>query len=587
VLFGIVLTTFTVEGTISVQPAFSQSAQNMSNLTSSIANVTQSILQNSTEGSKIASGSPTIKVEQGKPIQIIPNSFIVVLKRSEVGALEETVGALTADLATSGGNVSAVYDQLGMFNVKFEAPQAANATMSSDTEQFIDVLKANPAVEAVYNDANVTIQAQVIPNDQNRVDADLSPTKSGDEVGMVDADIAVIDTGAQSDHPDLNVFKCVSFVGNPTPNVPLDTCADGNGHGTHVSGTAAALDNNIGIVGKAPGARVWAIKVLSDTGSGSFSDILEGLNYVASHSNEIDVVNMSLGGGGSSVPLETAVTSLVNNNGVVVVVAAGNSHEDANNFTPARTPAAITVSAVVDSNGKCGGGGPPTSHGPDDSFATFSNFGSVVDIAAPGVDVYSTYKDGGYATMSGTSMASPNVAGAAALYKSLNPSATPAQVDAFLKSTATKAPASGDGLLPCDGNGRGYFTSSADGDEIREPLLYMTKWEQPVCPQGPLTGHWKANDGGRYYIRQCGNTVWWAGMSDDGSGSVFTNVYKGYIRLSPQGLVGKNIIGQWCDVPRGTIMSCGNLVLHINSLTSLDKVSFTGGFGASAWSKIP
>ena len=267
----------------------------MSNITSSIANVTQSILQNSTEGSKIASGSPTIKVEQGKPIQIIPNSFIVVLKRSEVGALEETIGALTANLATSGGNVSAVYPQFGMFNIKFEAPQGANATMSSDVEQSIDVLKANPAVEAVYNDANVTIQAQVIPNDQNRVDADLSPTKSGDEVGMVDADIAIIDTGAKADYPDLNVFKCVSFVGNPTPNVPLDTCADGHGHGTHVSGTAAALDNNLGIVGKAPGARVWAIKVLSDSGSGSFSDILEGLNYVASHSNEIDVVNMQLG----------------------------------------------------------------------------------------------------------------------------------------------------------------------------------------------------------------------------------------------------------------------------------------------------
>ena len=88
-----------------------------------------------------------------------------------------------------------------------------------------------------------------------------------------------------------------------------------------------------------------------------------------------------MGGEGTSVPLETAVTSLVNNNGVVVVLAAGNNHEDANNFTPARTPAAITVSAMADSNGKCGGGGPPTSHGPDDSFATFSNFGSVVDLA--------------------------------------------------------------------------------------------------------------------------------------------------------------------------------------------------------------
>ena len=127
--------------------------------------------------------------------------------------------------------------------------------------------------------------------------------------------------------------------------------------------------------------------------------------------------------------------------------------------------------------------------------------------------------------------------------------------------------------------------NSTEGSKIASgyPTIEV---EQPVCPQGPLTGYWKANDGERYYVRQCGNTVWWAGMSDDGSGSVFTNVYKGNVSPSAQGLVGKNIIGQWCDVPRGTVMSCGTLVLHINSLTSLDKVSFTGGFGASFWQSM-
>ena len=107
-----------------------------------------------------------------------------------------------------------------------------------------------------------------------------------------------MDTGVQKDHPDLNVYKCFSFVGNPTSGTPLNTCKDGDGHGTHVAGTAAAIDNNIGVVGKAPGAKIWAMKVLGDDGSGTFSDILEALDYIASHANEIDVVNLSLGGFG-------------------------------------------------------------------------------------------------------------------------------------------------------------------------------------------------------------------------------------------------------------------------------------------------
>jgi subtilisin family serine protease len=500
-----------------------------------------------------------------------------------------------------------------MFSVQFGKPQvsstggniSSNVTLSPEAEQFISSLKENPAVEAVYNDGLVSIQAQTLPNDQNRVDADLSATRSGDGSGNVDADIAIIDTGVQQDHPDLNVFNCVSFVGNPTPNVPLGTCSDGQGHGTHVAGTAAAKDNDIGVVGKAPGARIWAIKVLGDDGFGSFSDILEGVNYVAAHANEIDVVNMSLGGTGTYPPLEAALTDLVNTKGVVVVVAAGNNHQDANNFTPARTPAVISVSAEADSDGKCGGTGAATFAGPDDSFATFSNYGLGVDMAAPGVDVYSTYKNSGYATMSGTSMASPNVAGAAALYKSLHPTASPIDVETYLKNVGTKAPASGDPLVPCDGRGKGYFTFTQDLDAAREPLLYMAQAQ--VCPPGPLTGQWKNDDGGRYYIRQCEKTVWWAGLSNDGDGTLFTNVFKGTITslvrppllsnstpVTPPPVIHpplpipvRNIVGQWCDVPRGTIMNCGLLTLKIISDNTLRKVSFTGGFGGSIWTRIP
>ena len=402
IMLGIFLMTYVVEGTYKLQPSFSLSASpDFSKDPAMFKNIAESILQ--------SSANVPVEVEGGQPLEIIPNSFIVQLKSPEVGALEDSVGTMTADLTNAGGNVSAVYDQFGMFNIKFDVPQAGAADISlpSDAEQFVATLKANPAVEAVFNDAIVGIQQQVLPNDQNRVDADLSSAKSGDGNGTVDADIAVLDTGVQFDHPDLNVFRCVSFVNNPTPNVPLNTCADGNSHGTHAAGTAAALDNNIGIVGKAPGARVWGVKVLGDNGKGTFSDILEGLNFVATNANQIEVVNMSLGGKGTFAPVETAITNLVNNNGVTVVISAGNNNLDANGFTPARTPAAITVSAITDSNGRCGGLGPaiPITDGsvprsrphqpvtvsnPDDFVASYSNFGSVVDLAAPGTNVLST-----------------------------------------------------------------------------------------------------------------------------------------------------------------------------------------------------
>ena len=168
-----------------------------------------------------------------------------------------------------------------MYNLKFQEAGAADVSLPPEAQQFVDALKANPAVESVVNDAIVKAEQQVLPNDQNRVDADLSSAKSGDGNGTVDADIAVLDTGVQFDHPGmLNVFKCVSFVNNTKPNVPLNSCADGNSHERHAGGTAAALDNNIGIVCKAPWARIWAVKVLGDNGRGTFSDILEGLNFV-------------------------------------------------------------------------------------------------------------------------------------------------------------------------------------------------------------------------------------------------------------------------------------------------------------------
>jgi subtilisin family serine protease len=466
-VFMLIMFTSTLIGSISVDSASSQSIE-----------------QSSPGAENMTSKSQTIDVVPGKPIQILNNSFIVQLKPVEVGTLADTVGKLTSNITSYDGNVSSQYKNFNSFNIKFEESgnvselEGADDVSLSGAEQFLQRLKADPRVANVYPDAKVTRQAQILPNDQNRVDADLSAAKSGDGTGTVNANVAILDTGVLQTHPDLNVYKCFSFVNNPTLGTPLNNCNDGDGHGTHVAGTVAAKDNNIGVVGKAPGAKIWAMKVLGDDGSGTFSDIVEALDYVASHADEIDVVNLSLGGEGTYPPVEDAITKLVNNKKVVVVVAAGNSNMDANNFTPARTPAAITVSAISDSNGKCGGGGPATSYGPDDSFATYSNHGSVVDIAAPGTDVYSTFKNSSYTIMSGSATVAANVAGAAALYISMNPSATPDQVDEALKSSGTKAPQSGNGLKPCDQNGKGYFTYRNDDDQFREPLLYMKKLQK-------------------------------------------------------------------------------------------------------------
>jgi subtilisin family serine protease len=499
-LLGLIILIGTVSGTIQIQTSISQQSVE-GNASEIIAlfepnQTTHSIPENMASNLDIIKDSQSFGVVPGKEIQPLPNSFIIKLKPSAEGTFDTSSfeDSIAPELEGSTANITATLGEIGYLTLQFGGEQPSTAaesttgsnistTLSAEDQQVLDSIKKNPAVEKVYNDVIVTIQAQVLPNDVNRVDADMSPAKSGDGAGSVNADIGILDTGVQVDHPDLNVFQCVSFVGNPTPWTPLPTCSDGHGHGTHVAGTAAAKDNNVGVVGKAPGARIWAIKVLDDSGSGSFSDILEGLNYVAQNANQIDVINLSLGGIGSFPPAEDAITKLVEDKGVVVVLAAGNSNMNAIGFTPAKTPAAITVSAMVDTDGKCGAVGIPharpvsstvaVSYGNDDSFAAFSNHGSIVDMAAPGVDVFSTYKGSAYATMSGTSMAAPNVAGAATLLKSIYPNATPEAIELLLEEEATQDTDPPVGHSVCNSDGKGYFDSTNDDDNEREGLLYM------------------------------------------------------------------------------------------------------------------
>ena len=204
----------------------------------------------------------------------------------------------------------------------------------------------------------------------------------------------VIDTGIDLDHPDLNVSTIGAFTAFTSGrDAGYD---DGNGHGSHVSGTIAAIDNEIGVIGVAAGATVIPVKVLDSRGSGSYSGVIAGVNHVAANGKSGDVANMSLGG-----PVSTALDDAVKaaaSKGIKFALAAGNETDDANNHSPARAngPNIYTISAV-DSNYR---------------FASFSNFGNPpVDYAAPGVSIKSTWKDGGYNTISGTSMASPHAAG--------------------------------------------------------------------------------------------------------------------------------------------------------------------------------
>lgn len=200
----------------------------------------------------------------------------------------------------------------------------------------------------------------------------------------------VIDSGVDLTHPDLNVDAAsgVSFVSYTTsPN-------DDNGHGTHVAGTIAAKKNGTGVVGVAAGAVIIPLKVLDSTGCGSFSVVLAGIDYVAAHGVDGDVANISIGGG-ISPTIDAAVvraSALVK-----FALAAGNETDNVLNHSPARAegPNIYTVSAMYSG----------------DTWASFSNYGTAIDFCAPGVSIYSTYKNGAYASMSGTSMAAPHVAG--------------------------------------------------------------------------------------------------------------------------------------------------------------------------------
>ena len=315
----------------------------------------------------------------------------------------------------------------------------------------LEAVKSDPRVQFVSENREVSIGAQTLPTGVDRIDAEQTATHTNKGTGV---NVAVIDTGIDLTHPDLQA----NIAGGKNCSTGK-SYNDGHGHGSHVAGTIAAINNTIGVVGVAPEAKLWAVRVLNNAGSGSWSSVICGIDFVTSkapaNGGPITVANMSLGGTGSddgncglsnSDALHQAICRSVAA-GVTYAVAAGNETDNAANHVPAAYDEVITVSALSDSDGKSGGtGGAPAcrTSEKDDYFATFSNFGADVDIAAPGVCIYSTWKGGGYKTISGTSMASPHVAGAAALYIATHPGATPAQVKDALIAAQEPGPIPGD-----------------------------------------------------------------------------------------------------------------------------------------------
>jgi subtilisin len=297
----------------------------------------------------------------------------------------------------------------------------------------------------------------------------------------VDADVAILDTGIQRDHPDLNVvggYNCTS--GN------RDKWDDNEGHGTHVAGIVGALDNRIGVTGVAPGVRLWSVKVLDQNGRGYISWLVCGVDWVTAQRDKanptrplIEVANMSLaftlpgandsscGTKASDDMLHVAICRSVGR-GIVYVVAAGNESHNVRTVRPAAYDEVITVSALADYDGRGGAHGYPAescpywSPEPDDAFTSFSNYGADVDLIAPGKCILSTYLHGRYAWMSGTSMATPHVTGAAVLYRAMFPRATPAQVRLGLEASGTYD-----------------WRTSTDPDPFHEKAVWVGQFKSP------------------------------------------------------------------------------------------------------------
>lgn len=344
--------------------------------------------------------SESLEFIQYKNGDIIPGQYIVVLHPTGISSRKDlSYESAQASMRRMSSSILAKYRILDE-NLRHVYGSTIEGFSVKLTAEQSEIISKDPAVKFIEPDRIISIaQGKGKPGGGGGSTGQTTPwgiTRVGGGATYTGSGIAyIIDSGIESTHPDLNVDISKGFNAF-TSGKDADLNADGNGHGTHVAGTVGAINNTTGVVGVAAGATVVPIKVLNTRGSGSYSGVIAGVDFVGSNGKNGDVANMSLGGPASDA-LDNAVGNAASK-GIKFVLAAGNESQDANNSSPARANGTniYTVSAINSS----------------DVFASFSNFGNPpVDYAAPGVSVNSTYKGGSYASLSGTSMASPHVAG--------------------------------------------------------------------------------------------------------------------------------------------------------------------------------
>ncbi|MCK8493721.1 S8 family peptidase [Spirosoma sp. RP8] len=321
--------------------------------------------------------------------QTIAGSYIVTYQPTQT--LPTASGARMAAVETTAEQLLTSY-QVADPQVDVLGAGEQTSFLAHLSADELNRVRQDPAVASVEPDRIMSICNCVDVQTSSTLLWNIQQTGYGRGDVQTDKTVWIIDTGIDLDHPDLNVdlTRSRSFVSGQT------SADDENGHGTHVAGIIGAKNNNVGVTGIASGAKLVALRVLDDEGEGRLSGIIQAVNYVVQNGKEGDVVNMSLGGEGISNSLERSILQAANA-GILFAIAAGNDGKNSDSYSPARVNHAnvFTVSAMDKNN----------------NFASFSNFGSSVDVCAYGVRITSTYKGGKYAILSGTSMAAPHVAG--------------------------------------------------------------------------------------------------------------------------------------------------------------------------------
>jgi hypothetical protein len=407
----------------------------------------------------------------------LPGRYIVVLKDStNADAVASRATGLGAVIDGLFGSVNSLVVSLSPTRVASLQRDPRVAFVTPDRP--VRLLDAAPLADGAAGTSGG------VPTGVMRIGAaPLAGIAAGDKKAAV----AIVDTGIMP-RPDLNIvggYDCANDLLGDLLGGGGGKTKDNNGHGTHVSGIVAAKDTGQGVVGVSPGTPLYAVRVFSSFGAGSLSNVICGLDWVAANAaaNNIKVVNMSLGGEGTddghcgttdNDAFHAAVCK-VTAAGVTVVVAAGNSKEDLSKSVPASYDEVLAVTAMADFDGKPGGlfsgTGSCSTKGTDDVAADFSNFAvpGAPDadhvVAAPGVCITSLWNDGKTKSISGTSMASPHVAGLVARCIDAGPCANmaPAQIIAKLKADAAARPADqgfvGDTHRPIDGK---YYGNLVD-----------------------------------------------------------------------------------------------------------------------------